>query len=68
MQAQQCGKSLFTIQVHSGVSKISFRGGGGFKIFLEKYRIFAWRLLRGFGGMLPREKFLKWCNLVRFGE
>ena len=25
-------------------------------------------LLGGFGGMLPRENFLKWCNLVRFGE
>ena len=24
-------------------------------------------LLGGFGGMLPREIFLKWCNLVRFG-
>ena len=24
------------------------------------------RIARGFGGMLPREKFLKRCNLVRF--
>ena len=24
-------------------------------------------LLGGFGGMPPREIFLKWCNLVRFG-
>ena len=24
-------------------------------------------LLGGFGGMHPREIFLKWCNLVRFG-
>ena len=24
-------------------------------------------LLGGFGGMPPRENFLKWCNLVRFG-
>ena len=24
-------------------------------------------LLGGFGGMLPRENFLKWRNLVRFG-
>ena len=23
-------------------------------------------LLGGFGGMAPREIFLKWCNLVRF--
>ena len=28
----------------------------------------ASRLLRGFGGMLTREKKLKWCNLVRFEE
>ena len=24
-------------------------------------------LLGGFGGMCPREKIFKWCNLVRFG-
>ena len=24
-------------------------------------------LLGGFGDMPPRENFLKWCNLVRFG-
>ena len=24
-------------------------------------------LIGGFGGMPPREIFLKWCNLVRFG-
>ena len=67
-------KSCNTI---SGVSRISFRGG--FKIFLEKLgylhgakrhaaRGEATRLLGGFGGMLPRENFLKWCNLVRFRE
>ena len=27
----------------------------------------ATRLLGVFGGMLPRENFKKWCNLVRFG-
>ena len=27
----------------------------------------AMRFARGFGGMPPREIFLKWCNLVRFG-
>ena len=26
----------------------------------------AMRIVRGFGGMLPREIFLKRCNLVRF--
>ena len=31
-------------------------------------RIKDTRLLGGFGGMLPRESFKKWCNLVRFGE
>ena len=62
---------------NSGVSRILFRGG--FKIFLEKSgylhgakrhaaRGEATRLLGGFGGMLPREIFLKWCNLVRFRE
>ena len=30
----------------------------------EKYTS---RFLGGFGGMLPREIFFKWCNLVRFG-
>ena len=63
--------------VRSGVSRISFRGG--FKIFLEKWgnlhgakrhaaRGEATRLLGGFGGMLPRENFKKWCNLGRFRE
>ena len=55
----------------SGVSRISFRGGGGgFKIFLDKWGYLhgAKRLLGGFGGMLPRENFKKWCNLVRFME
>ena len=28
----------------------------------------ATRLVGGFGGMLPRENFKKWCNLVRFRE
>ena len=49
----------------------------GFKIFLEKWWYLhgasrhaaggkATRLLGEFGDMLPRENFLKWCNLVRF--
>ena len=56
-----------------------FGGGGGVQIFSGKVGAFAWRfahaargkakrLLGGFGGMLPREIFLKWCNLVRFRE
>ena len=54
-------------------------GGGGGQIFLDKWgylhgakrhaaRGEATRLLGGFGGLLPRENFLKWCNLVRFRE
>ena len=58
---------------------LGFYFEGGFKIFLEKWgylhgalrhaaRGKATRLLGGFGGMLPRENFKKWCNLVRFRE
>ena len=61
------------------VAYLGFHFGGGFKIFLEKWgyshgakrhaaRGKVTRLVGGFGGMLPREKFLKWCNLVRFRE
>ena len=48
----------------SGVSRITFPGGSKF----------VWKsggicmVLGGFGGMLPREKKKKWCNLVRFRE
>ena len=65
--------------IHSGVYRISFRGGGGVKIFSGKVGVFAWReahaarskasrLLGGLGGMLPQENFKKLCNLVRFRE
>ena len=53
------------------VAYLGFHFGGGFKIFLEKWGNLhgeATRLLGGFGGMLPRENFKKWCNLVRFRE
>ena len=47
-----------------------FGGGGGSKVFLKSGGICmaleATRLLGGFGGMLPRENFKKWSNLVRF--
>ena len=48
--------------MYSGVSRISFRwGGGGSNYF--------WNSLLGvIGGMLLRENFFKLCNLVRFGE
>ena len=53
-------------------------GRGGPEFFFSDYEICMSRsdmlrmakpcaLLGGFGGMLPRENFLKWCNLVRFG-
>ena len=52
-------------------------GGGGPRIFFSDLGICMSRsdmlrmakpcaLLGGFGGMLPRENFLKRCNLVRF--
>ena len=60
--------------ITSGVSRISFRWGGS-KYFWKSGGICMalreWlftRLLVGFGGMLPRANFKKWCNLVRFGE
>ena len=46
-----------------GVPRI-WQGGGGARIF---FQIWPCALLGRFGGMLPRENFLKWCNLVRFG-
>ena len=57
------------------VAYLGFHFGGGFKIVLEKWgylhgakrhaaRGEATRLLGGFGGMLPRENFLK---MVQFG-
>ena len=42
-------------------------GRGGAKNFFFQIWKFACRLIGGFGGMLPREIFFKWCNLVRFG-
>ena len=50
---------------------LGFHFGEGFTFFLEKCGYLhgeATRLLGGFGGMLPRENFKKWCNLVRFRE
>ena len=50
-----------------GVPRI---GRGGQKFFFSQILEFACReairIARGFGGMLPRENFLKRCNLVRF--
>ena len=67
--------SLLTIW--AGASP-GFGRGGGPRIFFSDLGICMSRsdmlrmakpcaLLGGFGGMLPRENFLKWCNLVRFG-
>ena len=44
-----------------GGVQISFRKVGPYAV-----RGKATRLVGGFGGMLPRENFLKLCNLVRF--
>ena len=40
---------------------------GGPKIFFLQIWKFACQEARGFGGMLLRLIFFKWCNLVRFG-
>ena len=49
-----------------------FWGGGRVQNILEKWGYLhgyvLYCMLGGSGGMLPREKFKKWCNLVRFGE
>ena len=52
------------------------RGGAQLQIFLEvgytcpkaacREQRSCEPLLVGFGGMLPQENFLKWCNFVRF--
>ena len=47
-----------------------FGRGGGQEFFFQIWKFAcreAMRFARGFGGMPPREKILKWCNLVRFG-
>ena len=70
-------ESNCVMTINSGVSRISFRGG--VQNFSGKVGVFAWReapcsawqshaLLGGFGGMLTRENFIKWYNLVRFRE
>ena len=48
--------------------------GGGPRIFFSRFgnlhvakRHAAMRFARGVRGHAPRENFLKWCNLVRFG-
>ena len=49
--------------IDSGVSRISFRGGG-VKIFSGKVGVFAWREARGVRGHAPQRNFLK---MVQFG-
>ena len=55
-----------------------FGRGGGPRIFFLRFGNLhvasrhaahgkAMRFARGVRGMLPRENFFKWCNLVRFG-
>ena len=57
---------LWRMPCTSGVSWISFRGGGGSKYFWKSEGICVARrhaFARGFGGMLHRENDLKWCVL-----
>ena len=67
---------LLVLYIFRGVPRIW--QGGGPRIFFPDLEICMSRsdmlrmakpcaLLGGFGGMPPREMFLKWCNLVRFG-
>ena len=56
-------------QTCRGVPRI-WQGGGGKNFFFRFGNLHVAKpcdLLGGFGGMLPREIFLKWCNMVRFG-
>ena len=53
------------------VAYLGFHFGGGSKFFWKSggiCMVLRHALARGFGGMLPRENFKKWCNLVRFRE
>ena len=56
------------------VSSVAYLGFHfrGVQNFSGKVGVFAWReatrLVGGFGGMLHRENFKKWCNLVCFIE
>ena len=50
----------------TGASPGFGRGQDFFFRFGNLYVAKPCALLGGFGGMLPREIFLKWCNLVRF--
>ena len=66
---------IFYLTVSRGVPRIS--QGGAKKLFFSDLGICMSRsdmlrmakpcaFLGGFGGMPPRENYLKWCNLVRF--
>ena len=58
----------FSVVVHGRMQDLPrganyfYFGGGGLAT-----RGVAMRLLGGFGGMLPRNFFFEWCNLVRLG-
>ena len=70
--------SMYILSVISGIRGVPrIWEGGGQEIFFSDLGICMSRsdmlrmakpcaLLGGFGGMLPRENFLKRCNLVRF--
>ena len=61
-------KFCWTEAYYSGASPVFGRGGAkNFEICMIKRMAKPCALLGGFWGMPPRENFLKWCNLVRFG-
>ena len=62
--------------VNRSISRVQERsqdlaGDGGQELFFTDLEICMSQSnafgLEGSGGMLPRAKFLKWCNLVRYG-
>ena len=66
------------LRLHTSGASPGFGRGGGQEFFFSDLEICMLRsdmlrmakpcaLLGGFGGMPPREIFLKWCHLVRFG-
>ena len=64
-----CGKKGEVGETREVLHMILFRGGGGRKVFRKSGgRIcmargdLSYPFTRGFGGMLLREKFKKWCN------
>ena len=81
IQHNMCYNNQYLIMIFYIICVLQGRpqdlGGGGARIFFSDLGNLhlakrhaahgkAMRIARGFGGMLPRENFLKRCNLVRF--